>query len=217
MKKDSSKYMSRKRFSAKKLSGKHRDSSKLQSSGDSHDSHASSIKKEDPIVNSLESSSNYFKNQIDESKSSENELKESTESTESFLFETKKNKSSKTDFKGIGTFLNVYGEASISMEKQLGNYKNDLHKLQKEFDDENDRHKRELIKVEMNIIMQNIKKVKTQMKKLFNGANTITSKAIDMLNSGDSERKGGNKRDKPAQKYFKDTEIYKKLFKDNLK
>ena len=210
MKKDSSKYVSRKRFSAKKLSGKHKDPSKLTS----HTSHTSSVKKEDPVVNSLESSHS-FKNQMEESKSSENEIKQSTESTESFLFETKKNKSSKPDFKGIGMFLNVYGEASISMEKQLENYKKDLRKLQKEFDNENDRRKRELIKLEINTIMQNIKEVKVQMKKLFNGANTITSKAIDILNSGDLEKKKEKKKDKTDQKYFKDTEIFKKLFKDD--
>ena len=214
MKRDSSKYISRRRFSAKKLSGKHKDPSKSRSSG------GSSIKKEEPVINSLESSKNAIIKPIQSSESSE-----SSESSHSSLFEIKK-KSSKPDFKGIGMFLNVYGEASISMEKQLEDYKNDLRKLQKEFDNQSDKRKRELIKLEINTIMENIKKVKTQMKKLFNGANTITSKAIDILNSGDSERRKKErkerkekkeKKENPDQKYFKDTEVYKKLFKDNLK
>ena len=197
MKKDSSKYISRKRFSPKKLSGKHKDPSKLHNLRNSGSSDESSIKKEDSILNSIESS--------------QKALVKPTHSSQSSLFEIK-NKSSKPDFKGIGMFLNVYGEASISMEKQLEDYKNDLRKLQKEFGNQNDKRKREIIKSEINTIMEKIKKVKIQMKKLFNGANTITSKAIDILNGGDWEEK----KDKPNKK-FKDTEIYKKLFKDNLK
>lgn len=209
MKKDSSIYMSRKRFSAKKLSGKHKDPSKLQKSGGSggSDNSDNSSKKENPVINFLESSSNSFENKMEESKS-----------TQSSLFETKKkNKSSNPDFKGIGMFLNVYGEASISMEKQLAKYKKDLRELQEEFHNENDKRNRELIKLEINKIMQNIKEVKLQMKKLFNGANTITSKAVDILNNDDSERKGEKKKDPKKEKHFKDTEIYKKLFKNNLK
>lgn len=208
MKRDSSKYISRKRFSAKKLSGKHKDPSKSCSSGGSRSSDESFIKKEEPVINSLESSKNAMINPIHSSHSSD--------SSHSSLFEIKK-KSSKPDFKGIGMFLNVYGEASISMEKQLEDYKNDLRKLQKELDNQSDKRKRELIKLEINTIMENLKKVKSQMKKLFNGANTITSKAIDILNGGNLERGKYEKKDKTDEKYFKDTDIYKKLFKDNLK
>lgn len=208
MKRDSSKYISRKRFSAKKLSGKHKDPSKSCSSGGSRSSDESFIKKEEPVINSLESSKNAMINPIHSS--------DSSDSSHSSLFEIKK-KSSKPDFKGIGMFLNVYGEASISMEKQLEDYKNDLRKLQKELDNQSDKRKRELIKLEINTIMENLKKVKSQMKKLFNGANTITSKAIDILNGGNLERGKYEKKDKTDEKYFKDTDIYKKLFKDNLK
>ena len=214
MKRDSSKYISRKRFSAKKLSGKHKDPSKSCSSGGSRSSGSSggsSIKKEEPVINSLESSKNAIIKPIQSSESSE-----SSESSHSSLFEIKK-KSSKPDFKGIGMFLNVYGEASISMEKQLEDYKNDLRKLQKELDNQSDKRKRELIKLEINTIMENLKKVKSQMKKLFNGANTITSKAIDILNGGNLEMEKYEKKDKNNEKYFKNTDIYKKLFKDNLK
>ena len=205
MKRDSSKYISRKRFSAKKLSGKHKDPSKSCSSGGSRSSDGSSIKKEEPVINSLESSKNAIINPI-----------HSSDSSDSSLFEIKK-RSSKPDFKGIGMFLNVYGDASISMEKQLEDYKNDLRKLQKELDNQSDKRKRELIKLEINTIMENLKKVKSQMKKLFNGANTITSKAIDILNGGNLEMEKYEKKDKTNEKYFKNTDIYKKLFKDNLK
>lgn len=211
MKRDSSKYISRKRFSAKKLSGKHKDPSKSCSSGGSRSSDGSFIKKEEPVINSLESSKNAIINPIHSSHSSD-----SSHSSHSSLFEIKK-RSSKPDFKGIGMFLNVYGDASISMEKQLEDYKNDLRKLQKELDNQSDKRKRELIKLEINTIMENLKKVKSQMKKLFNGANTITSKAIDILNGGNLEMEKYEKKDKTNEKYFKNTDIYKKLFKDNLK